>query len=349
MLAVLALVAADVQAQTTVYGLLDAGVVTESGCNDCAHAKLSSGVASGSRLGLKGREALADEVAAVFTLEAGVLNDTGNSNQNGKLFGRQAYVGFDSKLGALTLGRQYNPYYLAWTDVADPFKGGMAGNAGNLLGYSVQHYDNTVKYVTPKLRGLSAGAIYSFGESASSSTTNRAYGATLGYAKGPVNLSIAHQRKNNFIEATGTVPAVDTSATNSLIATNFNVGVVTAYAAYGHNKGMDSSPWDSSNPYGALALSTQSDNSRDVLLGMSFPFGAASFMASYIRKDDLNISQRDANQMAIGMTYSLSKRTNFYASYAKIQNKNGAAYRVGNASDTGRGDNAFNIGLRHSF
>ncbi|MEG1114619.1 MAG: porin, partial [Janthinobacterium sp.] len=50
-----------------------------------------------------------------------------------------------------------------------------------------------------------------------------------------------------------------------------------------------------------------------------------------------------------GLTYSLSRRSDFYASYAKIHNKNGARYTVGNASDGGRGDAAFNMGFRHGF
>ena len=218
-----------------VYGVLDAGIVAERGCAaSCAGAKVSGGVASGSRLGVQGREALGNDVSAVFTLEAGIQNDTGQSEE-GRLFGRQAYVGLDSRLGALTLGRQYNLQYLTLTDVADPFKGGMAGSASNLAGYSVKRYDNTVKYVTPALRGVTASAIYSFGESPYSSANNRAYGATLGYSSGAVNVSVSHQRKNNFILASGTLPAIDMSARNTLIAANIDLTVATAFAAVGVN------------------------------------------------------------------------------------------------------------------
>ena len=130
-----------------VYGVLDAGIVAERGCAaNCTSSKVSGGVASGSRLGLQGREALGNDVSAVFALEAGVQNDTGQS-EDGRLFGRQAYVGLDSRLGALTLGRQYNLQYLALTDVADPFKGGMAGSASNLAGYSVKRYDLSLIHI----------------------------------------------------------------------------------------------------------------------------------------------------------------------------------------------------------
>ncbi|MFS2007567.1 porin [Duganella sp. CT11-25] len=352
-LALLAPLSAAAQAPSAVevYGLLDAGVVAERGCSgDCARTKVDSGIASGSRLGVRGREDLGGGTSAVYTLEAGILNDTGASDQNGKLFGRQAYVGLDGPLGLVTLGRQYNLVYETLTDVADPFHGGMAGSAANLVGYTNKRYDNTIKYQSPRARsGLIGSLIYSFGESPYNSKVNRAYGATIGYAKGVVNLSLTHQRKENLLDATGTTPPVDQSARNTLVAANVDFGRFIGYAAYGRSRGDGSSPWDMDNPYGAVAQSTPSNNSRDVLVGVAVPMGATTFLASYIRKDDRGLADRDANQLAVGFSYAFSKRTDWYASFAKIQNRNGAGYTVGNASSGGHGDRAVNVGLRHSF
>src|SRR5471030_2051401 len=205
---------ASATAPVTIYGTVDAGLVGDGGCaSACAHSKLDSGVETGSRLGFSGHEDLGDDLSAVFTLEAGFQTDTGKSDQNGRLFGRQAFVGLDSAhLGALTLGRQYNLQYQVLVDVADPFKGGLAGTATNLMGYSVMRYDNSIKYVTPSSHGWSAAALYSFGESPNSSATNRAYGASLGYADGPVNVSVAHQRKDNPGDFSSGDNVVDQSA-----------------------------------------------------------------------------------------------------------------------------------------
>jgi predicted porin len=338
-------------AQTEVYGVVDAGVVADGGCrSDCAHTKVDSGVSSGSRLGVRGREELGSGTAAVYTVEAGFLNDTGVSDQNGRLFGRQAFVGLDGPLGLVTLGRQYNLVYTTLTDVADPFHGGMAGSAANLVGYTTKRYDNTIKYTSPRSRsGLIGSVIYSFGESPFNSKVNRAYGATIGYEKGRVNLSITHQRKDNLLDATGTTPAVDQSASNSLVAANVDFGRFVGYAAYGHSKGDGSSQWDETNPYGAVAQRDPSTNSRDVLLGVAVPMGATTLLASVIHKDDRGLANRDANQIAVGASYALSKRTNVYTSIAKIQNRNGAGYTVGNASNRGSGDRAINVGLKHAF
>src|SRR5947207_14895081 len=87
------------------YGVLDAGVVIERGCKEaCAGSKLSPGISEGSRIGISGREALGSNgTSAIFTLEGGVENDTGRSEE-GRLLGRQAWVGLDGPWGALTLG-----------------------------------------------------------------------------------------------------------------------------------------------------------------------------------------------------------------------------------------------------
>jgi predicted porin len=339
-------------AQTEVYGVIDAGVVAERGCEgDCAKARLDSGISTGSRLGVRGREELGNGTSAVYTVEAGLLNDTGVSDQNGRLFGRQAFVGLEGPLGVVTLGRQYNLVYETLTDVADPFQGGMAGSAANLVGYTTKRYDNTVKYKSPRSRsGLIGSVIYAFGESPFNSKVNRAYGATLGYENSKAHISITHQRKENLLDSTGSTPAVDQSARNTLVAANYNFGRFVGYAAYGHSRGDGSSQWDETNPYGAVAQRDPSTNSRDVLVGVAVPMsGATTFLASYIRKDDRGMADRDANQLAIGASYAFSRRTNMYASFAKIQNRNGSGYTVGNASNRGNGDRAINVGLKHAF
>lgn len=300
---------------------------------DCGALRISGGVAGG--------EAPGNDVAAVYARQAGRA-DLGASR-----FGRLAYVGIDGAMGALTLGRRYYFEYQALTDAAAPFKGGVAGAPP---GYAVTRYDNTIEYSTHRRHGLIAGLFYSVGESPDNSATNRAYAATLAYGddSGKFNLRVAHQRRRGFSEAGGAMSAAGASARNTLVAANVRFGAITAYAAYGHNKGAGGAPWEPSNPYGALALATPLTDSRDVLLGMSVPFGATTLMASYIRRDDRATAKRDAGQIAIGVSHALSGRTGFYTSYARIENRDGAAYSIGNAAAGGRGG-AFNFGLRHAF
>jgi predicted porin len=145
------------QGSAGAYGVLDAGVVGERACNGCS-ARIDSGIASESRLGIHGAEFIHDSLSAVFTLEAGVLPDSGRSGRGGALFGRQAFVGLRGRGGTLTVGRHMNLEYVALTEVGDPFKGGMAGSASNLIGDSGRQLDNSVQYSSSEVRGVSAAA-----------------------------------------------------------------------------------------------------------------------------------------------------------------------------------------------
>ena len=331
-----------------VYGVLDAGIASER-CDGCG-VRLDGGIASESRIGVRGSEMLTDSLSAIFALEAGVQLDTGRSDQGGVLFGRQAYVGLKGKRGTVTVGRQFNLEYVALADVGDPFHGGMAGNAANLIGNSGRQVDNSIHYYSAEVSGVSAAASYGAGEVAGDPPTNRAWGISVGIERGPLMIRAAHQNRNVARVAPATPMGNNMDAKNSILAANVRVGVATAYAAYSVSRGWGSSPlFNPDNPYGASMATTPSTDSRDVLVGLALPCGPTTLLASYIRKNDRDLANRDANQVAVGATYALSHRTDFYASYSHITNRNGAGYTVGNASARGSGASALNLGMRHAF
>lgn len=72
-------------------------------------------------------------------------------------------------------------------------------------------------------------------------------------------------------------------------------------------------------------------------------------MGSVVRHDDRGALDRDANQCAAAYSSPLSKRTSLYLAYARIANRNGATFHVGNATETGTGNRAFNLGAVHNF
>jgi predicted porin len=84
-------------------------------------------------------------------------------------------------------------------------------------------------------------------------------------------------------------------------------------------------------------------------MGVAVPLRAGKLLASYVRHDDRTAAGKDASQWGLGYNYPLSKRTDFYSAYARINNRHGAAYTVGNATDKGSGNSAFDLGVRHSF
>ncbi len=324
------------QSTVTIYGVADAGFVHEGGGpGGTTNNKLTSGVASGSRLGFRGTEDLGAGLSAVFALEMGINIDTGSSGQGGLLFGRQAQVGLQGGFGQLLLGRQYTPVAIVQTET-DPFTTGLAGTSANMItaggAGGNNRMDNTLRHAFSSKSGLTTDLVYAPGETAGSSRAKRQYGGAIGYVSGPIYVKLGHHNVND---------ASGTAAKATFLGAKYDFGVATAHFNYVDNKG-------------AAVFGLVNADARDILLGVSVPLGAGRFMASYIDKNDRTAANHDARQYALGYTHALSKRTSLYTSVARIRNKVAAGsptgfYRVGNATEQGLGDRAFNVGIRHVF
>jgi predicted porin len=88
-------------------------------------------------------------------------------------------------------------------------------------------------------------------------------------------------------------------------------------------------------------------------LGVVAPLGAGNLKASYTRSDyNAAAGDGDANQIAVGYDYNLSKRTALYGTFSRISNKNGATFGLSpNAAAVTPGGNSTGIefGVRHAF
>ncbi|MDB5936074.1 MAG: Porin [Massilia sp.] len=345
--------AAYAQSGVTIYGILDASYLRESGGAAGTVHKISSGAASASRLGFRGNEDLGGGLSAIFTLESGVKIDTGELDANNTLFNRQAFVGLKSRAGTITLGRQYTPWHQALVQVGDPWGTGFAGGSKNIFpdfGTNVRA-SNTLLYSAPETMGFTGDLAYSLGEQPGSAKAGRQMGFSVGYANGPLNVRVAYNNKNSDVAAAPGVTPVDRSiGTNKMIVANYDFQVVKAYFAYSKDKGFNSAPLgNNNNPFGSVVPPTASLNSNEYLLGLSAPLGGGTVLASYMRKNDKTFFNQDARGWGVGYLYPLSKRTSLYTAYASINNKNGAGYTVNNNTEAGTGDRAFNLGVRHSF
>lgn len=338
------------QSNVAVYGVVDTGLAFESGNKDGSITKVTGGIASGSRLGFRGTEDLGGGTTALFLLESGIQADTGLSGQGGVLFGRQAFVGIgNKKLGTVTFGRQYAPHYLVAVFV-DPFVSGTSADEKNLINAVSNggRMDNSVKYAMPEYKGFSGELAYAAGEIAGQSSANRSLGMSLGYDAGPLALRFAYHDHSN---ETATVRLA--SARNTLVAGTYDFKVAKMYLAYGINKGpLSSTLRNASNPYDYAVAPTSANitrDSTDTLVGVSVPLGAHVLLASWIHKDDKEARNQDADQVGLGYRYNLSRRTDIYTIYARMLNRHGASYTLGNAADGGSGDRAINLGIRHRF
>ena len=337
---------AHAQTGVKIYGVADVGIVLERGGSAGHTANLSSGVASGSRLGFKGTEDLGGGLSASFVIESGVAMDSGAAGQGGLAFGRQSFVALRGPLGALSAGRQYSPYFMALLDIGDPFGDGLAGQAANLM-VPNRRMDNSLRYTSPKLGGWSADLAYSAGEVAGDSTRKRALSGAVNYAQGPLSVALAHHRREH---AEGRL-----HARHTLLAARYTLGAYQLHAAYADNRGMGTvgggAALLSSSAAGAIVsggtVGQPGVASRDVVLGLCVTYGPHRFAGSVVQHLDRSAAKQDARQFGVAYLYGLSRQTDLYAAYGRIGNRNGAAFTVGNATDDGKGRSAINLGLRH--
>lgn len=229
---------------------------------------------------------------------------------------------------------------IALKDISALDDGGAPDSATRAFGYP------------GKRMGLQTGTVRNF-ETARfdrDELRNRAWGISVGFDTGPVHFRLAHQNKNVAKVAPAMPLGNRIDAKNSIFAANLDFGLLKGYTAYSANRGWGSSPlWNPDNPYGAALASTPSRDSRDVLFGLAMPMGPTTLLASYIRKNDRDLANLDADQFAVGGTYKISRRTDVYSAYSLTKWRSGAGYMASSAILSGKGSSALNIGMRHSF
>jgi predicted porin len=359
-----ALAAGSAAAQTnvTIYGSVDVGF-THRGDNTGDHIgsknSIDSGISAGNRLGFTGTEDLGNGLKALFTLEAGFQADDGNHTQNSRLFGRQAFLGLTGGFGTVIAGRLYTPHYSFLSSI-DPFKGGTVGQYRNVFAAGLQvpseenlfdptRVDNAVAYVSPSFSGFNVTAAYATTAIGQENTGNDHDNTVIAllprYTNGPLDVGVSYHRirDNDKGVGAGVLNTTKPKITNWAVGGSYNFGVAKLAAFYDKNK---------------LTTDTTAVDGRTLkswLLGVTVPFGKHAVLASYTQsklRANSDAKEYKARQWALGYTYTLSKRTNFYAAYADISNnKNRVAAAVSSdGSNNGANyQNGLQFGLKHTF
>jgi predicted porin len=342
-LAVLATIAgaASAQSSVTVYGKVDLGLVLDNGspAGLGKSVRISSGVTGGSRIGFKGVEDLGGGMKASFQLETGYCADSAAGAPNfctgsNSFMGRQAHGDLSGPFGTLSAGRQYS---LGFNNLAtvDPFGTGLAGNADNTDGagnYMIDpsgfRLNNSATYTTPGLAGFTASGEIALGEQTGDWESNRETGASVNYASGPAYAGVTYYNLSNT-NSGGNARRVITGGGV------YDFGVLKVHALVQKVTG---------SPTGG-----QETDVLTLMGGVTIPLAGGSVLASYIHHDDRTSFDRDASQLAAGYMYPLSKRTSIYTAYGRIENRNGAKFLIGNATETGTGAKGFDLGVVHNF
>jgi predicted porin len=359
------------------YGTIDLGVTHFSGIGagstvTVASTGLSSGVQSPSVIGVKGMEPLGDGLAAVFQAETGfcaagtnqgnAATQSGGYCAGGGFMQSQSWAGLKGTWGMIAGGRAYAAMYNN-EKAMDPFGAGTTGSAENLSlinQYQLARANQTVAYVLPNLDGVTGSVSYSFAPGASgtvpalspaySTQIGRSEGVQLRYTAGALVVGIAAAELSNVRVAAFLDPH-----------TGVNDGALRGWQVYGS---YDLGVARLSAAYLQSGASYNPGHASSALLGATVPFGPGALLLSYnqastdygMRKVNLlgTSLYGTARQYALGYTYALSKRTDVYASYAKISNAATTEFAVGSATDSytgapGQGSTGVAIGMRFNF
>lgn len=325
------------QSSVTLFGVVDAAYAKGTGTVSSKTQLKNSGYNS-SRIGFRGVEDLGGGLKASFHLEAGVNNDDGTgsaSNTNnqavtgasagtqGLTFNRRSTVSVEGNFGEVRLGRDYTPQF--WSETAyDPF--GTNGVGTNIAafkgGVTGVRASNSIGYLSPSFSGLKVWVQAYMGENASTATAKAGdgNGFRVSYDNGPLSVALA---------SSSTKTGLNVKNKTSNIGGSYDLGVAKLFAQT--NK-------------------TKIDGAQDIkggVFGATAPVGAGTVRASMS-----STAQGDAksNQFALGYVYSLSKRTDLYATYASVKNKGGAAVALnGSVTAANAKSTGYDFGVKHSF
>ncbi|HEY2020404.1 porin [Paraburkholderia sp.] len=331
------------QGSVTLYGITDVGIEVANhvpGPNGTSGTavRMQSGSLAGSRWGLRGVEDLGDGMQAVFDLENGFSLNNGTLGQGGRMFGRKAYVGLNTRYGELTLGRQYNLLYELMF-VYDPLQFNPSYSAQGYDPTLVGRADNAVRYLA-RFSGVTFAALYSSGFDSTiangaqvpgHSKVGREYSFSLQYATGPANLGVAYDQMQGTSIATQ-----DVTQMRVVGGATYAFGPVKAYVGTRWLNIRNSATLPGSLLYW-LGASWQVDAPLTISLG------------GY--QERIRGNGQKATSGVLLADYFLSKRTDIYAEVSYVSNSDALNVGVRALGDVTTGSNQTGamIGIKHSF
>lgn len=301
-------------------------------------SSVSQGTGNVSTWGIKGAEALSDDLSVAFHLESGFLADDGTIYGSGRnIFERESSLGLVSRdwgtvkfgrMPALTtgsgttgiFGSKVNPFGAGW--------GNMSGGWKFVGTLATARHDNMIHYVSPDMNGLKVYAQYSFKSNSSgtdesaegSSKTNRwwAVGASLSGEKYYVAAAV------DCLDAANRAPSPSTYAHDAYKALVGGHVDFDLFKLYGTLQYMKHMPWIggySTKEVAPLAAgqtgSQKGFEAWAATTGTDFKALGGTVKASigYAKAENLNLSTRnklDRVNVGLGYVYALSKRTSLY-------------------------------------
>jgi len=325
---------------------------------------------------LSGAETLGGGWAAIFYLESGYSADTATLNQGGRLFGRGAYAGLRSdRWGQVTMGRQYVPLFwpLLFADdtgrlrlhtfsaaqtiergnvariaqSASPVSGGgsLDTSSGGIytVGATSSFEDNQVVCQTTSFGG--ATVMLSYGTGSEIASTNsivrsdqRVLGANVEWRPPAIKdlyLGAAWNEKSG-LRVIGTV----------LYEQKLTESAFTGQYVFPSGFSM----WGNYHPF-ELVSGPQRLKGSDYMVGLSYRMPSGLLWGNHSVKRIGDCGSCGAKGYGIGYQYHLSKRTELYGFYSRVDNDANSAIGIGGVdpSAPGKDPSGYGVGIATQF
>ena len=339
--------AASAQSSVTLSGSVDAGV-RRVGANSTVSGsdwQLGGSQSGYNNFTISGREDLGGGMNAFFAMNHRFRINDGVPNSAvtaaGATFWRNIWVGLGGGFGDVRLGRILMPLQ-DMNGGFDAFATGTVGSTHTGGIAATIRANNAIYYRSPSMGGLSVHAAIaaaegqlqaetsnSFGNQATSVGLNkeRPVGFNIRYAAGPLNVGVAYDRN-----------ALDYTTTGLDGSYDFGAFKLLSQVEKGDSLRV--------SPTCAAATCVLQEDMKNYSISLTAPFGPVLMRAGYVRTDS-NIAGRDGSKFGFGGDYSLSKRTNLYATVGK---STGDRFRPGIiATSVNQRKAAFDIGVTHRF
>lgn len=330
----LASTAAFAQSNVTIYGRMDLGAAYRAGNSGGVNGiddkyEIASGVGSGSRIGFKGVEDLGNGLKAVFQSEFGIgIDQTAAGTTNATWTNRNSYVGLAGGFGTVVAGRLDGVRYGIF-NTYDPFAGGTIGNFTQMT-LQVDRADNAIAYISPNFSGFGLVLAYSSNVAGPEPVANDGAAqlhTIMGtYDNGPISARLDYEE---------VVTGIGSKTWVATAAGSYDFGAVKVSALLDQIKNKDA------------GLKQQS-----WLIGAKAPVGKFTLKAAIGGVKDKVNDDADSIKWALGVDYSLSKRTYVYANYGQIKNDDNAVRQINwaaNSQSAGYGTVGVDFGIAHSF
>lgn len=348
-----AFIAPAAMADVTIYGTMSASVesVKATGATDSTKDlksvnRVSSNV---SKIGFKGNEDLGNGLKAIWQVEQEISIDDGGTRK-GSFASRNSFVGLDGQFGKVLLGNNDSAYKTLVKPVnplADTIADTCTDKAVFCRGDA--RLTNSVHYFTPNFAGFQAGVSYGTDETRNAlpngeRARNDRWSVGASYDIAGFNFGLGYDRTNDGAKLG------DSAANNAAINSSAYWKAVAKYT-FGDTQigaGFERQTTD----YKAAGVEDVSQNAWTV--GAIQKFGAFGVGLSYVKLRESKSDAKDgADQWTLAGTYDLSKRTQTYAYYTRIDNDANQNRTFGNAGldNVGKGANptGFGIGMKHMF